>query len=121
MAQVRYIVLDVDDSVEFYTQKLGFVLKQQYGPAMAIVTHGDLDLWLAGPTASASKTMPNGDIPAPGGWGRFVLPVEGIDSLVDQLKSEGVVFRNEVITGPGGKQVLCRDPSGNTIELFERA
>ena len=119
MVQIRYIVLDVDDSIDFYTNKLGFELKQQFGPAMAILSHGELELWLAGPSASASKPMPNGDRPVPGGWCRFVLVVEAIEELVARLRSEGVTFRNEVLEGPGGKHILCNDPSGNVVELFE--
>lgn len=119
MAQVRYIVNDVDKAVTFYTDKLGFTLKQQYGPAMAIVSHSDLDLWLAGPKASASQPMPDGQQPAPGGWARFVLPVASIRELHASLVAGGVVFRSDIIEGPGGQQVLCEDPSGNIVELFQ--
>lgn len=119
MAQVRYIVLDVDESISFYVNHLGFALEQQFGPAMAILSKDDLRLWIAGPAASASKPMSNGDQPTPGGWSRFVLTVGDLGSLVDSMKSQGVVFLNVIVEGPGGKQILCRDPSGNTIELFE--
>ena len=120
MAQVRYIVDDVDAAVAFYTGKLGFALEQQFGPAMAILSHGDLRLWVAGPAASASRPMPDGAQPAPGGgWARFVLTVDDLEGLVARLTAEGVVFRNTVIAGPGGRQVLAQDPAGNLVELFQ--
>lgn len=119
MAQVRYIVDDVENAIEFYVAKLGFELEQQFGPAMAILARDDLKLWVAGPKASASLPMPNGDKPLPGGWSRFVLTVEDLDALLEKLRSEGVQFRNDVVEGPGGKQILCEDPAGNVIELFE--
>jgi catechol 2,3-dioxygenase-like lactoylglutathione lyase family enzyme len=119
MASMRYLVKDLEAAIAFYVGSLGFELKQQYGPAMAILSHGDLTLWLAGPPASASKPMPNGDQPVPGGWNRFVLEVADIDALVSDLKAKGIRFRNEVLAGPGGRQILCEDPSGNPIELFQ--
>lgn len=119
MAEVRYIVDDVDAAVRFYTDVLGFELNQQFGPAIAIVARGDLRLWLAGPLASASRPMPDGSKPQPGGWNRFVLQVEDLATLVEGLTSKGVVFRNAIVEGPGGKQILCCDPSGNVVELFE--
>ncbi len=119
MTQVRYIVNDVDAAVTFYVSSLGFKLEQQYGPAMAILQKDGLSLWLAGPMASASKPMPDGSIPTPGGWSRFVLTVNNLDESVAQLKANGVNFKNEILEGPGGRQVLCEDPSGNTVELFE--
>jgi predicted enzyme related to lactoylglutathione lyase len=121
MAQFRYIVNDVDQAIEFYTGKLSFVLDQQYGPAMAILSKDDIQLWLAGPLASASKPMPDGSKPGPGGWNRIVIVVEDLDDLSAKLKTDGVVFRNEIIEGPGGRQILCADPSGNIVELFEPA
>jgi catechol 2,3-dioxygenase-like lactoylglutathione lyase family enzyme len=122
MAEIRYIVADVDAAVAFYTTHLGFALVNQFGPAMAIVERGDLTLWLAGPLASASRAMPDGAVPAPGGgWGRFVLRVTDLAAEVADLKAKGVTFRNDIVTGPGGKQCLCIDPSGNLIELFEPA
>jgi predicted enzyme related to lactoylglutathione lyase len=121
MAQVRYIVSDVDQAVSFYTFNLGFKLEQQYGPAMAIVSRDDLRLWLAGPAASASKPMPDGSKPAPGGWNRFVMTVTDIEGLTEGLRARGVKFRNDIVSGPGGKQILCEDPSGNVIELFQPA
>ena len=119
MAQFRYIVADVDQAVSFYCEQLGLELIEQYGPAMAIVRRGDLDLWLAGPSASAAKPMPDGTKPEPGGWNRCVLIVDNFDELVESLRKAGVQFRNEVTMGPGGKQILCEDPSGNVLELFE--
>lgn len=116
---VRYLVKDVDAAVAFYTSNLGFTLEQQYGPAMAILKRGGDSLWLAGPMASAAKPMPDGAKPEPGGWNRFVLQVEDLAALVERLRAAGVAFRNEIIAGPGGKQILCEDPSGNPIELFE--
>jgi len=121
MASIRYLVKDVEASIAFYTGSLGFELKQQFGPAMAILTSGDLTLWLAGPPASASKPMPNGAQPVPGGWNRFVLEAPDLDALVADLKAKGVTFRNEILAGPGGRQILCEDPSGNAIELFQPA
>jgi len=119
MASVRYIVDDVDAAVEFYTEALGFEVRQQFGPAMAILARGDLDLWVAGPPASASRPMPDGSRPAPGGWNRFVLEVADLPARVAALRERGVKFRNEIVAGPGGRQILCEDPSGNAIELFE--
>ena len=121
MATVRYIVRDVGEAVQFYTQRLGFTLRQQFGPAMAILTRDDLSLWLAGPAASASQPMPDGRKPEPGGWCRFVLPVADIAALVATLRQNGVTFRSDIVEGPGGKQILCEDPSGNVIELFQPA
>lgn len=121
MATVRYIVRDVPEAVVFYTTRLAFNLVEDYGPAMAIVARDDLRLWLAGPASSAAKPMPDGIVPAPGGFARIVLDVVALDQLVAHLQAEGVRFRNEILPGPGGRQVLCLDPSGNTIELFEPA
>src|SRR5438477_11522161 len=121
MAAVRYIVSDVDAAVTFYTKCLGFELQQQFGPAMAILRLRDLTLWVAGPQASASRPMPDGRRPEPGGWGRFVLEVDSLESLVGTLRERGVTFRNAIVAGPGGRQILCEDPSGNVVELFEAA
>ena len=121
MASIRYLVKDVDEAVAFYTGRLGFKLSQQFGPAMAILNHGDLTLWLAGPQASAARPMPDGRKPEPGGWNRFVLPVGDLAALVKELRTQGVAFRNDIVTGPGGQQILCEDPSGNVIELFQAA
>lgn len=121
MAQVRYIVDDVDAAVAFYRDRLGFAVEQQFGPAMAILARDDLRLWVAGPQASASRPMPDGARPAPGGWNRFALLVEDLETVVAELKAQGVAFRNEIVVGPGGKQILCQDPSGNIVELFQPA
>ncbi len=121
MAQVRYIVDDVDEAVAFYVSELGFELEQQYGPAMAILAHGDLKLWVAGPRASASRPMPDGAKPSPGGWSRFVLTVDDLETRVSKLTDDGVKFKNDLVEGPGGKQILCIDPSGNVVELFQPA
>jgi len=119
MATVRYLVTDVSEAIAFYREALGFEVKQQFGPAMAILARGDLTLWLAGPAASASKPMLDGRKPEPGGWNRFVLEVEDLPDFVASLRERGVKFRNEILEGPGGKQILCEDPSGNAVELFE--
>lgn len=120
MAAVRYLVQDVAAAASFYVDRLGFELGQSYGPAMAIVRRGDLSLWLAGPMASAARPMPDGRMPAPGGgWNRIVVETDDIEGLVARLKAAGGVFRNEIISGPGGRQVLVEDPSGNLVELFE--
>ena len=121
MAQFRYIVDDVDQAVAFYTSRLGFRLERQYGPAMAILQRQDLELWIAGPKASASKPMPDGAKPVPGGWNRIVIAVEDLAGLVATLREDGVEFRNDILSGPGGRQILCQDPSGNPIELFQPA
>ena len=119
MATVRYMVKDVDAAVAFYTTDLGFAVKQQFGPNMAILTRDDLTLWVAGPHASAGRPMPDGRKPEPGGWNRFVIEVEDLAKLVTQLRQQGTSFRNDIVEGPGGKQILVEDPSGNVIELFE--
>lgn len=119
MASVRYLVKDVEESIKFYSESLGFQLKQQFGPAMAILLKGDLTLWLAGPMSSAAKPMSDGSVPQPGGWNRFVFEVDNINDVVAKLKANGTKLRNEILQGPGGSQILCEDPSGNLIELFE--
>lgn len=118
MATFRYIVNDVDAALPFY-KALGFGVIEQYGPAMAILSKGDLQLWIAGPLASASKPMPDGRKPEPGGWNRLVVEVNDISGLVEALKALGVNFRNEILKGPGGQQILAEDPSGNVVELFQ--
>jgi catechol 2,3-dioxygenase-like lactoylglutathione lyase family enzyme len=120
MVSVRYLVHDVDAAIAFYT-RIGFALHQQFGPAMAILARDDLTLWLAGPRASAAKPMPDGRTPEPGGWNRFVLQVTDLAALVATLRAQGVAFRNDIVEGPGGRQILCEDPSGNVVELFEPA
>ena len=119
MAVIRYMVTDVDQAVDFYTRHLGFTLQQRMGPPFAIVTRGDLKLWVSGPQASAGRPMPDGRVPEPGGWNRLVIEVEDLAALVATLKVAGVRFRNDIISGPGGSQVLVEDPSGNPIELFQ--
>ena len=119
MAAIRYLVHDVAEAITFYTEGLGFTLEQRWGPAMAILRHGDLELWLAGPMTSAAKPMPDGRTPEPGGWNRFVLTVADIDAAVAALRARGARFRNNVLQGPGGRQILVEDPSGNAVELFQ--
>jgi catechol 2,3-dioxygenase-like lactoylglutathione lyase family enzyme len=121
MATMRYLVHDVGASVSFYVDGFGFEVVQDYAPAMAIVRRDDLTLWLAGPTASAARPMPDGRTPEPGGWNRVVIEVDDLDERIAALGSAGVVFRNEVVQGPGGRQILAEDPSGNVVELFEAA
>jgi catechol 2,3-dioxygenase-like lactoylglutathione lyase family enzyme len=121
MATMRYLVHDVGASVSFYVDGFGFEVVQDYAPAMAIVRRDDLTLWLAGPTASAARPMPDGRTPEPGGWNRVVIEVDDLDERITALGSAGVVFRNEVVEGPGGRQILAEDPSGNVVELFEAA
>jgi len=119
MASVRYLVDDVDRAVAFYTGSLGFTLRQQFGPAMAIVARDDLSLWLAGPISSAARPMPDGRKPASGGWNRVVVQVSDLAATVEKMRERGVPFRNDIVDGPGGRQILCEDPSGNVVELFE--
>ncbi|MDB5471831.1 MAG: glyoxalase [Caulobacter sp.] len=119
MATARYLVRDVAEAVGFYTDALGFEVRQRFGPAMAIVVRGDQDLWLAGPTSSAGKALESGAQPAPGGWNRIVLVVDDLAGMVARMTQSGVVFRGPIVSGPGGSQALCEDPSGNAVELFE--
>jgi len=119
MATLRYIVHDVEVSIEFYTKVLGFSLLEKMGPAFAIIEKGDLQIWLSGPQTSAARAMPDGRKPEPGGWNRFVVEVNDIETLATQMKEGGVFFRNAIISGPGGRQVLIEDPSGNPIEIFQ--
>jgi len=119
VAVIRYLVSDVNVGVEFYTNILGFELVEKWGPPFAMVKRGDLILWLRGPGSSASRPLPDGSKPASGGWNRLVLETDDLASLVAKLKQSGAHFRSEIVSGPGGKQVLINDPSGNPIELFE--
>ena len=96
-------------------------VKQQFGPAIAILARDGLTLWVAGPKASAARPMPDGRKPEPGGWNRFVIEVSDLPDAVARLRKNGVSFRNDIVEGPGGKQILAEDPSGNVIELFEPA
>ena len=119
---LRYIVNDVQEAIDFYTSKLGFELKKSFAPAVAFLDHGDLHLLVSGPDASASEPMLDGSIPGPGGgWSRFILEFDDLESVVTKLKGEGVEFRNEIVENDGRKQILCMDPSGNVVELFQPA
>jgi catechol 2,3-dioxygenase-like lactoylglutathione lyase family enzyme len=113
------MVGDVEQALRFYTEKLGFSLVERWGPAFAVIALEDLTLWVSGPDTSAARPMPDGRRPEPGGWNRIVIQVHDIHALVKTLREAGVRFRNEIITGPGGSQVLIEDPSGNPIELFQ--
>ncbi len=119
MATIRYLVHDVDAAIEFYTRWLGFELTERWGPPFAIVSKGDLQLWLSGPQTSAAKPMPDGRQPEPGGWNRLVIEVSDLAGLVADLKAAGMKFRNEILSGPGGQQILAEDPSSNPLELFQ--
>src|SRR5687768_8007750 len=119
LVNVRYMVEDVDAAADFYTKYLGFSLIRNNAPAFADVTRGNLRLLLSGRKSSAGRPMPDGTLPFPGGWNRIELVVENLASEVAQLKAKGLHFRNEIITGPGGSQILLIDPSGNFIELFQ--
>ena len=118
MPVVRYLVDDVDAALPFY-KALGFKLADRWGPPFAIVKRGSLSVWLSGPGTSARKKLTSGAVPEPGGWNRLVLEVKDMDTTIVKLKAQGVRFRSKPIKGPGGKQVLVDDPSGNPIELFE--
>jgi catechol 2,3-dioxygenase-like lactoylglutathione lyase family enzyme len=118
---VRYLVKDVSESVKFYTSHLGFSVVMDMSPAFAKVAKEGLELWLSGPTSSAVRPMPDGEAPESGGWNRFVIETNNLVKLVDELKKSGLSFRNDIVIGPGGKQILLEDPSGNPIELFEPA
>jgi catechol 2,3-dioxygenase-like lactoylglutathione lyase family enzyme len=111
----------VDDSIAFYTNVLGFELLTNAAPAFADVKRGNLRLLLAGPTSSAGRPMPDGTKPQPGGWNRIHFIVDDLDSEVARLRATGATFRNDIIEGPGGKQILLQDPSGNVVELFQPA
>ena len=117
---VRYIVSDVDAVIPFYTGMLGFKLDMHPAPGFAQLSRGDLRLLLNRPAAGgAGQAMADGQLPAPGGWNRFQLEVDDLNAIVEQLKKAGAHFRNEIVTGNGGKQILLDDPSGNPIELFQ--
>jgi len=116
---VRYMVENVDQAIEFYTHHLGFKLGINASPAFADVIRGNLRLLLSGRTSSAGRPMPDGTLPYPGGWNRIELVVDDLVSEVARLKTKGLHFRNDIISGPGGSQILLIDPSGNFIELFQ--
>ena len=121
IVNVRYMVHDVDESIAFYTQHLGFELLTSASPAFADVKRGNLRLLLAGPQSSAGRAMPDGAMPGPGGWNRIHFIVDDIGSEVRRLNEKGATFRNDIVSGPGGQQVLLEDPSGNVVELFQPA
>ena len=117
---VRYIVNDVDRAIPFYTEILGFKLEMHPAPGFASLSRGDLQLLLNRPGAGgAGQAMPDSQVPAPGGWNRIQIEVEDLETTVDKLKNAGARFRNPIVTGNGGKQILIEDPSGNPIELFQ--
>ena len=118
---VRYQVTDVERSVDFYTRHLGFKLLNRAGPAFAMVSSGELTLWLSGPKSSGARPMPDGRRQEPGGWNRIALEVRDLNARVETLRKAGVRFRNDVETGPGGSQIQLDDPDGNPIELFQPA
>ena len=116
---VRYIVDDVEEAVSWYTRHLGFSLNSMQAPAFADIVLGQLRLLLSGPTSSAGRAMPDGVQPEPGGWNRIHLIVEDIEKEVARLRKAGVSFRNDIVKGPGGSQILIQDPLGNLVELFQ--
>ena len=121
LVSVRYLVNDVEESIDFYTRHFGFTLLNSYPPAFADIVRGRLRLLLAGAKSSAGRPMPDGRKPEPGGWNRIHLEVDDIAAEVERLRSAGLSFRNEIVSGPGGQQILIDDPSGNPIELFQPA
>jgi catechol 2,3-dioxygenase-like lactoylglutathione lyase family enzyme len=118
---VRYMVSDVAESVDFYTRLLGFEVLSNMAPAFADVQRGHLRLLLSGPTSSAGRPMPDGRTPEPGGWNRIHFIVDDIEAEVARLRQAGGTFRNDVVVGPGGSQILLEDPSGNVVEIFQPA
>ena len=118
---VRYMVDDVGASIEFYSSMLGFEVGLDAAPAFADATRGNLRILLSGPKSSAGRPMTDGTTPAPGGWNRIHLIVDDLDAEVARLRGAGAEFRNEMVVGPGGRQILLLDPSGNIVELFEPA
>lgn len=119
--QVRYIVNDVDQAIAFYCEHLGFHEDMHPAPTFAMLSRGDLRLVLSAPGGGpgGGAAMPDGTVPQPGGWNRFAVEVSDLSGMVDRLRQAGVHFRNEIVTGVGGKQILVEDPSGNPVELFE--
>jgi catechol 2,3-dioxygenase-like lactoylglutathione lyase family enzyme len=120
-ASVRYIVDDVQAAIDFYTTHLGFTLGISAAPAFADVTRGPLRVLLSGPTSSGARALADGARPVPGGWNRIHLIVDDLDTEIDRLRTAGLAFRNDVVAGPGGRQILLTDPAGNLVELFESA
>ena len=121
LVHVRYLVDDVEHAVAFYTEHFGFELRSSHPPAFADVVRGRLRLLLSGPQSSAGRAMPDGRVPEPGGWNRIHLIVDDIAREVARLREAGLRFRNDIVTGPGGRQILVDDPAGNPIELFQPA
>lgn len=121
IVNVRYMVHDVAECVDWYVGNFGFTVGMNAPPAFASVDHGHLRLLLSGKTASAGRPMPDGRQPEPGGWNRFQWIVDDIDAEVTRLRAKGVTFRNDIVRGPGGAQVLVEDPSGNLVEIFQPA
>ena len=121
IVNIRYMVSDIEAAVTWYTKHLGFALLSKQAPAFADVTRGALRLLLSGPTSSAGRPMPDGERPEPGGWNRIHLIVDDLPAEVARLRADGVQFRNDIVTGPGGSQILLVDPSGNLVELFQPA
>ncbi|MGC7094249.1 VOC family protein [Amycolatopsis lurida] len=121
LVSVRYLVDEVEAAVEFYTEHLGFTLNTNAMPAFADVVRGNLRLLLSGPASSAGRPMPDGTKPVPGGWNRIHLIVDDIDGEVARLRAAGIRFRSDVVSGPGGRQIVFDDPAGNPVELFQPA
>src|SRR5947208_15921158 len=121
LVSVRYLVDDVGAALEFYTTHLGFTPRFSAAPAFADVTRGNLRLLLSGPSSSAGRSMPDGAKPGPGGWNRIHLIVDDIETEVARLRDAGAPFRNDIVAGPGGQQILLQDPSGNLVEPFQPA
>jgi predicted enzyme related to lactoylglutathione lyase len=121
LVNVRYMVDDVERAVAFYTTHFDFAVRTSAAPAFADVVRGNLRVLLSGPKSSAGRPMPDGRVPAPGGWNRLHFIVSDIDAEVERLRAAGITFRNEIISGPGGRQILLEDPAGNPIELFQPA
>jgi catechol 2,3-dioxygenase-like lactoylglutathione lyase family enzyme len=121
LVSVRYMVDDVQEAIDFYTRFLDFEVLTHFGAPFADVTRGNLRLLLAGPESSAGRPMPDGTKPGPGGWNRIHLIVDNLDDEVSRLRDAGARFRNDIVEGPGGKQILLEDPSGNVVELFQPA
>jgi catechol 2,3-dioxygenase-like lactoylglutathione lyase family enzyme len=121
LVNVRYMVDDVENAVGFYTTHFGFEVSTNFPPAFADVVRGNLRLLLSGPTSSAGRPMPDGRAPEPGGWNRIHFIVDDIEAEVERLRAAGLSFRNDIVSGPGGQQILLEDPSGNPVELFQPA